>query len=79
MIILAIFAHPDDSEFHAGGSLARWASEGHTVHAICCTDGGLGTKRRDLLREEVVASRKKEITLAMQALCVITARPCASG
>ena len=31
---LAIFAHPDDAEFLASGSMAKWADEGHQVHAI---------------------------------------------
>ena len=40
---LAIGAHPDDIEFGAGGTLARWASEGCTVHHLVLTDGSKGT------------------------------------
>lgn len=40
---LAIGAHPDDVEFGAGGTLAKWATAGCTVHHLVCTDGSKGT------------------------------------
>jgi LmbE family N-acetylglucosaminyl deacetylase len=40
---LAIGAHPDDVEFGAGGTLAKWAAAGCTVHHLICTDGSKGT------------------------------------
>lgn len=40
-VIAAIYAHPDDGEFFAAGSLAKWAKAGHRVHAICATRGDL--------------------------------------
>ncbi|MGA1724453.1 MAG: PIG-L deacetylase family protein, partial [Ilumatobacteraceae bacterium] len=36
---LAIGAHPDDVEFGAGGTLARWAAAGCRVMHLVCTDG----------------------------------------
>ena len=41
--VLAIGAHPDDVEFGAGGTLAKWAAGGCTVHHLICTDGSKGT------------------------------------
>ncbi len=40
--ILAIYAHPDDEAFSIGGTLARYAKEGHTVKLICATKGERG-------------------------------------
>ena len=40
---LAIGAHPDDIEFGAGGTLAKWANSGCVVHYVVCTDGSKGT------------------------------------
>lgn len=40
---LAIGAHPDDVEFGAGATLAKWASRGCVVHHLVCTDGAKGT------------------------------------
>ena len=41
--VLAIGAHPDDVEFGAGGTLAKWAAAGCVVHHLVCTDGSKGT------------------------------------
>lgn len=40
---LAIGAHPDDVEFGAGATLAKWAAQGCVVHHLVCTDGSKGT------------------------------------
>ena len=42
--ILVIVAHPDDAELSAGGSIARWTSEGANVRTVVCTNGDKGTK-----------------------------------
>ncbi len=42
-IALAIGAHPDDVEFGAGATLAKWAAAGCVVHHLICTDGSKGT------------------------------------
>lgn len=39
MNILAIAAHPDDEVLGCGGTLARWAEEGHAVHVLLLADG----------------------------------------
>lgn len=40
---LAIGAHPDDIEFGAGATLAKWAASGCEVSLLICTDGSKGT------------------------------------
>lgn len=42
-VALAIGAHPDDVEFGAGATLAKWADHGCIVHHLICTDGSKGT------------------------------------
>ncbi|HEC23891.1 MAG TPA: PIG-L family deacetylase, partial [Chloroflexi bacterium] len=37
--ILVIMAHPDDIEFGAAGSIARWVDEGAEVTYCIITDG----------------------------------------
>jgi len=64
MNILAIFAHPDDLTFYCSGTLARWAEEGHSIFALCCTKGEVGTLRKDLTKEKVAEMRLKELMAA---------------
>jgi len=42
--LLAIFAHPDDAELLAGGTLIKAADQGHRVAIVDLTAGELGTK-----------------------------------
>lgn len=37
--ILIVAAHPDDEALGCGGSIARWAQEGHPVHTLFLTNG----------------------------------------
>jgi LmbE family N-acetylglucosaminyl deacetylase len=68
MNVLAIYAHPDDAEFLASGTLAKWTGEGHDVHAIAATDGSMGTKTIGRTRAQVAERRKRELTKAMEVI-----------
>ncbi len=57
---LAIGAHPDDVEFGAGGTLAKWAAAGCTIHHLICTDGSKGTWDVDADTEALVVRRQSE-------------------
>ena len=57
---LAIGAHPDDIEFGAGGTLAKWAAAGCVVHHLVCTDGSKGTWDVDADTVALVARRQDE-------------------
>ncbi len=48
---LSISAHPDDSEFSAGGTLAHLAKTGVKVTLVVCTDGGKGGRDVDNITE----------------------------
>jgi LmbE family N-acetylglucosaminyl deacetylase len=68
LVIAAVYAHPDDGEIFAAGTLARWIDDGHEVHAICATNGDLGTKRLDVAPEELARTRAEELGCAMATL-----------
>jgi LmbE family N-acetylglucosaminyl deacetylase len=57
---LAIGAHPDDIEFGAGGTLAKWANAGCVVHYLVCTDGSKGTWDADADTVALVERRRVE-------------------
>jgi LmbE family N-acetylglucosaminyl deacetylase len=57
---LAVGAHPDDVEFGAGGTLAKWASAGCVVHHLVCTDGSKGTWDAGADLAALVARRQDE-------------------
>jgi LmbE family N-acetylglucosaminyl deacetylase len=40
--IIAFGAHPDDCEYVAAGTAARWAARGHAVKFVACTNGDIG-------------------------------------
>jgi LmbE family N-acetylglucosaminyl deacetylase len=60
-IVLAVYAHPDDADVACGGSLARWAKAGSTVHLVVCTDGGKGTTDPAVEPRELAAERAAEL------------------
>jgi LmbE family N-acetylglucosaminyl deacetylase len=66
--LLAIFAHPDDETFGAGGALALAAAAGVPTWLVCATDGDLGGVEgaRELDRD----LRRRELRCAMAALGV---------
>jgi LmbE family N-acetylglucosaminyl deacetylase len=67
-VALAIGAHPDDVEFGCGGTLARWAMAGCTVHYLVLTDGSKGTWDVDADLTALVATRQHEQRAAARAV-----------
>ena len=65
---LAIGAHPDDIEFGAGATLAKWSDHGCEVSMLICTDGSKGTWNPNADRSELIAKRKSEQVLAAAEL-----------
>ena len=57
---MIIAPHPDDAEFGAGGTAARWVKEGRQVVLAVCTNGDKGTEDRTLSPEQLAAIREKE-------------------
>jgi LmbE family N-acetylglucosaminyl deacetylase len=70
-VVLAVYAHPDDADVGCGGTLARWAKAGSTVHLVVCTDGGKGTTDPGVVPENLAAERAGELK-ASSALIGLT-------
>ena len=66
--LLAIFAHPDDETFGAGGTMAQAAAAGVPTWIVCATDGDQGGE--DGARELDPELRRGELRCAMSALGV---------
>lgn len=65
---LVIGAHPDDAEFHAGATLAKWATAGTEIFHLVCTDGSKGTWDPDVDQAQLVVTRQAEQRDASRAL-----------
>ena len=65
---LVIAAHPDDAEFQAGATLAKWARQGCAVHHLVLTDGSKGTWDAAADIGELVTQRRAEQFAASAAL-----------
>ena len=62
--ILVINAHPDDVDFSAAGSIARWTDAGVKVSYCVVTDGDAGGFDPAVPREEIGPMRRAEQTAA---------------
>ena len=58
--VLAVFAHPDDAEISAGGTLAKWAAAGREVHLLVLTNGDRGSQDPGRSRADIAAVRRTE-------------------
>jgi LmbE family N-acetylglucosaminyl deacetylase len=67
MRILGIFAHPDDSEFMLGGSVARWTDEGAHVTYCIVTNGAAGSNDPQANLAELIKTREAE----QRAACAV--------
>ncbi|MFC1813921.1 PIG-L deacetylase family protein [Thermodesulfobacteriota bacterium] len=68
--LMVIAAHPDDAEFGAAGSVAKWTREGRRVVYIVCTSGEKGTNDPDIKPKQLSKIREKEQTDAATVLGV---------
>ena len=66
--VLSITAHPDDVDFGAAGTVARWTEAGIEVIYCVVTDGDAGGFDEDFPRDEMPALRRAEQVAA--ARCV---------
>jgi len=66
--VLIIYAHPDDAEFFAGGTIARWADEGADITLFLISSGDKGTSDRSLSSRELRDTREQETRAAAEQL-----------
>jgi LmbE family N-acetylglucosaminyl deacetylase len=62
--VLCVFAHPDDAEIAAGGTMARWCAEGRAVHLLVLTNGDRGSSDPAQDRAELARTRLEETQAA---------------
>ena len=67
---LVIAPHPDDAEIGAGGTVARWTSEGRRVVLALVTSGEKGTSDPGVRPESLAARREEEQRAAARVLGV---------
>ncbi len=68
--VLVIFAHPDDAEFSAAGTVAKLTREGQAVVYAACTSGDKGTEDREMEPERLATIREGEQRAAAETLGV---------
>ena len=68
--VMVVTAHPDDSEFGAGGTIARLVREGKQVVYVIATRGDKGSSDRTMTPERLAAIRTEEQQNAARTLGV---------
>jgi LmbE family N-acetylglucosaminyl deacetylase len=68
--VLVVTAHPDDSDFGASGTLAKWIKAGIHVSYCICTNGDQGGEESGIPVEEMPAVRQREQRTAGEAIGV---------
>ncbi|HWC70655.1 MAG TPA: PIG-L deacetylase family protein [Actinomycetota bacterium] len=72
--VLGIFAHPDDAEIAAGGTMAKWVDAGREVHLLVLTNGDRGSQDPELDRAELARIRSRETQEAGNVLGLASVR-----
>ena len=68
--VMVLCAHPDDAEFGAAGTVAKWTNEGRKVVYVICTNGDKGSSDRSLTPEQIASMRREEQKAAADSLGV---------
>ncbi len=68
--ILGVFAHPDDPEFFAGATFAKWAADGAEITFVVATSGDKGSSDPEMTHARLAEIRECEEREAAAALGV---------
>lgn len=68
--VLGVFAHPDDPEFFAGATFAKWAQDGADITFVIATSGDKGSADPQMTHERLADMRENEEREAAAALGV---------
>ncbi len=69
-LALVIGAHPDDPDFGAAGTTAKWIKDGWKVVYVLCTNGDKGTSDPEMTSERLARIRAQEQLAAARVLGV---------
>src|SRR5207253_10775162 len=58
--VMVITAHPDDSDFGAGGTVAKHVKDGREVSYVIATNGNKGSSDRTMTPEHLARTSKTE-------------------
>jgi len=67
---MVIVAHPDDVEFIAAGTVARWVRDGAEVMYVLCTSGDVGIAEPGVTKKKAAEIREAEQLVAAQVVGV---------
>lgn len=67
---MGVAAHPDDLDFGASGTMARYAAEGATAYYLILTDGSKGSDDPNISSPELIKIRQAEQRAAAKTLGV---------
>lgn len=59
-IVLGVAAHPDDLDFGASGTIAKWTKEGAKCYYLILTNGCKGSKDPKMTEEKLIKIRRQE-------------------
>ncbi len=68
--VMVVTAHPDDSEFGAGGTIAKMVKEGREAAYLIVTNGNKGSSDRSMTPERLARIREEEQRNAARTLGV---------
>lgn len=57
---MLIYAHPDDIEFSAAGTVATWTKHGSEVYYVVITDGNVGSHEEGMTADRLIETRRAE-------------------
>ena len=58
--VMGVFAHPDDPEFFAGATFAKWAMDGAEITFVIATSGDKGSADPAMTHERLAEIRERE-------------------
>jgi LmbE family N-acetylglucosaminyl deacetylase len=67
-VIMVVVAHPDDPEFGAGGTVAKFVLDGWQAIYVICTNGDKGTSDLKMTSEKLAKIREHEQMNAAKVL-----------
>ena len=65
---MVVVAHPDDAEFGAAGTVAKWVAEGIEMTYVLTTDGSKGSSDPEMNPQELARIRREEQLAAAREL-----------